>query len=95
MLEQEELFWWQKSRISWWVEREDNTKFFHAHATITRRRNKIVRLKDEKDEWTDDQEELKMLARRFFMHLYMKESIVPCNISFCSFPTLDTTAITV
>lgn len=34
ILEQEELFWWQKPRANWWVEGENNTKFFHTHASI-------------------------------------------------------------
>ena len=41
LLDQEELFWKQKSRNNWLKEGDRNTYFFHLSTIISRRKNKI------------------------------------------------------
>ncbi|KAF7823597.1 reverse transcriptase [Senna tora] len=41
-LNQEELFWKQKSRCQWIIEGDRNTRFYHTSTMIRRRRNKIL-----------------------------------------------------
>ena len=47
---QEELLWWQKSRIKWLREGEKNTKLFHHSVIQSRFQNKIYSLKNATDE---------------------------------------------
>ncbi|KAI9072249.1 hypothetical protein K1719_045798 [Acacia pycnantha] len=54
---QEELYWWQKSWISWLNCGDMNTKFFHNSVIQRRQRNKVLRLKDEKGIWVVTEED--------------------------------------
>lgn len=47
LLEQESVFWHQKSRIQWLQNGDRNTKFFHMTTVIRRRKNRIERWKNE------------------------------------------------
>lgn len=42
----EEEFWAMKARITWLVEGDRNTSFFHTSAIVRRRRNHISCIKD-------------------------------------------------
>jgi hypothetical protein len=44
-LEQQRVYWKQRGRIKWATLGEENTKFFHANATIRHNRNSIMSLK--------------------------------------------------
>ncbi|KAI9078231.1 hypothetical protein K1719_039845 [Acacia pycnantha] len=50
----EEMYWWQRSRISWLTCGDRNTKFFHSSVIQRRQRNKVLRLKDEAGVWMED-----------------------------------------
>ena len=47
----EEEFWAMKSRITWLVEGDRNTSFYHSSALVCRRRNCITRMKDRAGNW--------------------------------------------
>ena len=47
ILDQEALFWHQKSRLKWLQEGDRNTKFFHLTTIIRQRKNRIEWLKDD------------------------------------------------
>ncbi|TYI08987.1 hypothetical protein ES332_A09G039800v1 [Gossypium tomentosum] len=46
LLDEEEKYWAQRSRIQWLKEGDRNTRFFHVRATNRRKKNNIPRLKD-------------------------------------------------
>ena len=50
-LEKEEIFWRQRSRVSWMSEGDKNTKFFHAQCDQRRRTNFISSLRDRGGVW--------------------------------------------
>ena len=45
LLNQEETYWRQRSRITWMREGDRNTSFFHAQASQRRKANTIIRLR--------------------------------------------------
>ncbi|CAL1379935.1 unnamed protein product [Linum trigynum] len=74
VLEQEELYWFQRSRESWVQRGERNTSYFHNQTAIRRRRNKIDSLKGADGAWITDPQELAVLVFEFFAALYLQEN---------------------
>ncbi|OMO98855.1 Endonuclease/exonuclease/phosphatase [Corchorus olitorius] len=72
LMEQEQNFWWQKSRIQWIVKGEKNTKFFHAMTKRRRVRNSISRIKNNMGEIVQDHQNIKQTFHQYFNHLYSK-----------------------
>ncbi|XP_061343636.1 uncharacterized protein LOC133289659 [Gastrolobium bilobum] len=87
---QEEITWFQRSRNNWLAYGDRNSRFFHATTVARNRRNKIMSLKDEQDEWIQDPEALKEMVIGFFKNLY-KEECLDAQISNIVnlFPVLD------
>lgn len=82
----------QKSRANWWLEKENNTRYFYS-LTITRGwRNKILRLKNNEGVWIDDASQLEHMEKEFFLELYAIGGVMPCmteQYSFLSFKHSD------
>ncbi|CAL9031736.1 unnamed protein product [Prunus brigantina] len=90
LLEQEALFWQQKSRVKWLQEGDRNTKFFHLTTIIRRRRNKIERLKDENDVWVEESEAIKSVVVKYFSDLFKSRQCLQCNVDIPQlFPCID------
>ncbi|XP_054782763.1 uncharacterized protein LOC129290080 [Prosopis cineraria] len=47
---QEEIYWWQRSRVNWVSVGDINTRFFHNPTKVRRQRNQIVKLRNNADE---------------------------------------------
>ncbi|XP_072076492.1 uncharacterized protein [Arachis hypogaea] len=75
ILDQEKIFWLQKSRQQWIVEGDRNTKYYHTKTIIRRRRNRILKLRKEDGSWCENVEELKLIALNFFKKFYQDEMI--------------------
>ncbi|KAI9109172.1 hypothetical protein K1719_019795 [Acacia pycnantha] len=67
---QEEIYWWQKSRVSWLKCGDKNSKFFHNSVIQRRQRNKILRLKDEGGLWLEEREEINKAFDVFYRKLF-------------------------
>jgi hypothetical protein len=72
----EEIMWKQRSRITWLVEGDKNTKFFHLGASVRRHKNKIKQLKREDRQLTEDEGEFKLIVSNFYENLYTSEVTV-------------------
>ena len=51
LLEKDEVYWRQRSRVSWMREGDKNTKFFHAQCNEMRQHNFIKGIRDEHGVW--------------------------------------------
>ncbi|XP_061368310.1 uncharacterized protein LOC133311296 [Gastrolobium bilobum] len=70
----EELLWFQKSRHSWLVDGDKNTRFYHSKAVIRRSINKVSRLRRDAQVWIEDPVELVDHVCRFFENLSQEEN---------------------
>jgi hypothetical protein len=70
LTEKEEIFWRQRSRVSWLQEGDRNTKFYHACASQRKRGNQINGLWDENDVLQTDQLVISNIAVEYFHQLF-------------------------
>ncbi|XP_061354895.1 uncharacterized protein LOC133299454 [Gastrolobium bilobum] len=77
ILDQEEQIWYQRSRGEWIRDGDRNTRFYHTSTLIHRKRNKILKLQNEKGGWVSGEEELVSLARGYFLNLFKEDVAVP------------------
>nr|XP_048317979.1 uncharacterized protein LOC125418477 [Ziziphus jujuba var. spinosa] len=74
-----ELVWRQKSRELRLKEGDRNSKFFHATTVAKRRKNQIVAIKDDNDNWLDSRLEIGNYLTRKFEELYSGEPLTFCD----------------
>ena len=70
ILQKQEIFWAQRSRINWLKHGDRNTKFFHAKATQRRRRNYIRGIRNIHGQWVEELEEVVRVASTYFDNLF-------------------------
>jgi hypothetical protein len=80
LLEQEETYWKQRSRINWLKEGDRNTKFFHKKASWRARKNKIEKLQKVNGTMTEDKEEMESMTTYFFKDMYTADQEVQPEI---------------
>jgi hypothetical protein len=73
LLYHEEMMWLQRSRISWLMEGDRNTRYFHMQAKWRARKNKIKKLKCGDGSWCDAPDEMKGMARDYFVDMFMAD----------------------
>ena len=88
LLEQEELHWFQRSRINWLLFGDKNTSFFQKLASQRKQRNRIKKLKDGNGNWHEGTAYLNPLVSDFFAGLFtteieeidpgLLEKVIPC-----------------
>ncbi|KAL6225597.1 hypothetical protein ACLB2K_004446 [Fragaria x ananassa] len=66
----EEMFWKQRSRISWLAHGDMNTHFFHQTTTSNRRRNKILQIRDDNGNWITTEPEIVAHFTEYFQNMY-------------------------
>ena len=70
LLLKQEIFWRQRSRVSWLKHGDRNTKFFHSKASQRRRRNYIEGIKDANGVWVEEVEAVAKVASDYFMNIF-------------------------
>ena len=70
LLLKQEIFWAQRSRISWLKHGDKNTKKFHSKATQRRRRNYMQDVKIFYGGWVEEVEDISQVAINYFENLF-------------------------
>ncbi|KAF7801766.1 ribonuclease H [Senna tora] len=85
ILSQEEALWFQKARCQWIRDGDRNTRYYHTKAINRRKRNKIIMLKNERGDWTEDLDEIKAIILDFYKRLFKEDQQTRdlSNINFC------------
>jgi hypothetical protein len=73
LLEQDEIYWQQRSRANWLQHGDRNTSFFHNFASARRKKNYIMKLKNNDGDWVEGTEHLKPLVFHYFSNLFLSE----------------------
>lgn len=74
VLEQEELLWYQKSRVEWIKDGDRNTSFFHLSTVVRRWRNRIVSIKGDDNIWVHNKEEVQNIFVTYFENLFKDDT---------------------
>ena len=75
LIEKEEIYWKQRSRISWLREGNSNTKFFHAKASTRRKKNLIVLLKEMDGTMIEQQSDIERVIIQHFSTLFQSSNL--------------------
>ena len=70
LLDDEEVWWQQRSRVQWLGEGDCNTKYFHHRASERRRKNAIVGLWNDEGVWCDSKEGIVRTVTGYFEDIY-------------------------
>lgn len=70
IMDQEEIFWKQKSRNTWSRDGHHNRRFFHLSTITRRRRNKIEGLYNSQGQWMNTKEGLHSLVTEYLTDLF-------------------------
>ncbi|KAL8142510.1 hypothetical protein V2J09_015542 [Rumex salicifolius] len=77
VLNQEQLLWFQKSRVGFLIDGDRNTKFYHLTTVIRRHANRILALQNDNGEWIYEPEALENLVQDYFARLFTDENLPP------------------
>ena len=70
LLQKQEIYWAQRSRLNWLKHGDRNTKFFHARASQRKRRNHIRGIRNTHGQWVEELEEVVGVASAYFDNLF-------------------------
>jgi hypothetical protein len=73
ILEQEEVYKMQRSRVNWLSHGDRNSAFFHNYAKARKKMNLIVKLKDAGGTWREGNASIKPIIQDYFSQLFTSE----------------------
>ncbi|XP_039024632.1 uncharacterized protein LOC120157616 [Hibiscus syriacus] len=77
VMDKDEIFWLQRSRVAWLKDGDRNSSFFHARANGSRKKNWIGRLESEGGVWCDRLEDIFGVATSYFSSLFRSSEATP------------------
>lgn len=70
LMGKEERMWRQRARVTYIREGDQNTCFFHSHATQRKRRNSIKKIRNHENVMCSDQEQIVAIFVEFYQQLF-------------------------
>lgn len=70
LLMKQEIYWAQRSRVSWLKHGDKNTKIFHLKASNRRRRNLIHGIRTQDNRWVEDIADIAQVATSYFKGMF-------------------------
>ncbi|KAH7849307.1 hypothetical protein Vadar_016040 [Vaccinium darrowii] len=70
LLDREEMFYHQRSRVRWLSYGDRNTSFFHTSMIQRRQRNQLLRLKDDQGSWLESEVDINAHLGNYFSDLF-------------------------
>ena len=84
LLEREEIFWKQRSRIDWLQVGDRNTKFFHSKATARKRKNFVANLLDDNGVSQVSEKGMSKVVSDFYSDLFQSSNPSVFDINMAS-----------
>lgn len=72
LITQEEVFWQQRSKVSWLKDGDLNTRFFHVSATCRAKMNKIKKLQVDDSVIVEEKGQIEEAARNYLLDMFMQ-----------------------
>lgn len=70
LLNQQEIYWKQRAKQFWLREGDTNTRYFHHYASLRRKRNSILKLRDDTNQWKCWDSGLEQVKLNYFQDLF-------------------------
>lgn len=75
LLDQQEVYWKQRSKQFWLQEGDKNTHFFHKYVSSRKKNNKVDRIKDSEGNWKETPDEIKAAIEGYFSQLFTASNL--------------------
>lgn len=83
LLEKEEIYWRQRSRVSWISEGDKNTKYFHAQCNHRKKLNCVKGLRYNNGVWQTDRTKIAEIAMDYFQSIFSSANPNSATIASC------------
>lgn len=70
LLDEEEVYWRQRSRKSWFKWGDRNMSWFHRRASIRKKKNKVRGISDTKGNWVTNPEGIENIFSNYFQSIF-------------------------
>ncbi|WJX67493.1 hypothetical protein P8452_51955 [Trifolium repens] len=95
ILDQEDLFWYQRARQDWIKFGDRNTRFFHLSTTVRKCKNCIESLQNNDGETIEEPKALEQMTVSFFSNLYKAEGDINVWNLRGNFPAINRTTLAI